>query len=240
MTHPKAPEAPAFIRWQESYTVQDPVLDEQHRVLMRTINDLYEAVRSGDAYDVNRLMEILEEYTTAHFAAEEALLRACGYEGYDDHRGLHGGMIQRTTALRAELQRARPEVHREALSFLKEWWTGHVLRADRAYAACVERFREQQRTLPPPAPRPPAEGPLARESQHAMSRVTERELYEIFKNAIAGERHAQERYRRAAELAGEGTALHAMFQRLAEMEASHQQTLLEAYAEFKEKLNAAA
>jgi hemerythrin-like metal-binding protein len=240
MARPKDAKAPVFIHWQNSYTVLDPVLDEQHRTLMEIINDLYEAVRTKDAYDANRLVGVLEDYTASHFAAEEALLRACGYEGYEDHKGLHARMIQRTVGLRAEFQKVGPEVLREALSFLKEWWAGHILKADRAYAPCLQRSRNPRGTPPSPAPRPPASGPFTRETNDAMSQVSERELYDIFKEAIAGEARAQERYRHAAELAGEGTALHTMFRRLEEMERSHEEMLHEAYAKFKEKLGAGA
>ena len=69
-----------------------------------------------------------------------------------------------------------------------------------------------------------------------MGKLTEQSLHEVFRTAIEEERRAQELYRRAAQLAGEDSRLHAMFLRLEKDERRHEETLLHDYAYFKETM----
>ena len=69
-----------------------------------------------------------------------------------------------------------------------------------------------------------------------MPRLNEKRLYEIFSIAIEEERKAQELSRTGAELAGEGTKLHAMFKRLEDEERAHEEFLMDDYAVFKKTM----
>lgn len=98
---------------------------------------MYEAVRSGDPSSLPILFERIEAYTRTHFATEEHLLQKCGYKEYDSHKRHHEWMTQKMAALRISFRTKDTIVPKEMLSFLKDWWMGHILRIDRQYASSL-------------------------------------------------------------------------------------------------------
>jgi rubrerythrin len=63
--------------------------------------------------------------------------------------------------------------------------------------------------------------------------MSEKELFDIFTNAIAAEQGAQKIYRHASALAPTGSPLAEMFRHMADDERGHEAKLQDAYAEFK-------
>ncbi|MBI5507904.1 MAG: hypothetical protein HY903_04015 [Deltaproteobacteria bacterium] len=70
-----------------------------------------------------------------------------------------------------------------------------------------------------------------------MVRLGDKTLFDIFAKAIEQERKAQDLYRQAALLAGDGTPLAEMFRHLEHEERGHESRLAEDYAQFKAKLS---
>lgn len=134
----KAVRAP-YIVWHEHYSVFDDTLDQQHQRLVALINKLYAGLRDGILPLMASLLQELEEYTREHFAAEEAILLQCGYDRLDEHRKLHEWMALKTAAMRISLKTGNKEAAKETLSFLKSWWTNHILTVDQEYTACLRR-----------------------------------------------------------------------------------------------------
>ncbi len=123
-----------FIVWKDEYSVGSAELDAQHQNLVRVINSLYNALRDGaGAPAVSAALTELEHYTVSHFQAEEQKLLECGFPDFSSHKTLHDRMRARTPGLRQELERNGDDLGRGVLSFLKSWWLGHIVGADRAY-----------------------------------------------------------------------------------------------------------
>lgn len=142
-----------FLRWREEWCVGIDIIDEGHRQLAAAIDDM--ALRFGadsggvafsaadsasvDAPAPKSLVRALARFADlagAHFAQEEALMRAIDDGGLVHHSCEH-------RLLRAELAELIREVDAEAasqlslaaLERLKHWLLSHVLDADRDLAA---------------------------------------------------------------------------------------------------------
>ena len=122
-------------QWKSSYSVGNPVLDEQHQKLLALCEEAtkYEDVMDSDGAE--RYFAILTElsyYLGTHFQTEEALLRECNYPRLAEHIAEHNEARKRFhefvyAAGRGALDR---HVLRE---YLADWWRHHILGSDMRY-----------------------------------------------------------------------------------------------------------
>lgn len=127
-----------YIVWQPSNETGIPIIDEQHRGIVSTINSLYYFIQHGDAtVAIEPTMDVLNHYTSLHFVAEEALMRAAGYPGVDEHSKVHNKLMDQVRSM----AKYRPEQEQidALLSFLKEWWLRHINQEDKQYVAMVKK-----------------------------------------------------------------------------------------------------
>src|SRR5208282_4119780 len=106
----------ATFRWTEKYSVNVAALDNQHKRLFATINELNQALASGEGKAVTEpVLQKLVDYAMSHFAAEEALLAEHGYPATASHRA------------------GKPGVPVSLILFLQTWLKEHILVTDKAY-----------------------------------------------------------------------------------------------------------
>jgi hemerythrin len=123
-----------YITWKDYYSVNDPLLDAEHKLIIDCINKLYTALqddpKQGEA--TKRVLETLVQYTHTHFEHEEKRMQEADFPKFEAHKALHDDMRRRTIALRSHLTSVTA---RDVLVFLKEWWLGHIQGEDKVYAA---------------------------------------------------------------------------------------------------------
>lgn len=67
-------------------------IDNQHKELIKRVNDLYDAIeKGGDAAGekAKESLEFLTQYTVFHFQAEENLMKTTGYPLFTEHKKIH-------------------------------------------------------------------------------------------------------------------------------------------------------
>jgi hemerythrin-like metal-binding protein len=134
----------AYIVWKNFYSVNEPSLDAQHRQVIESINDLYDAWENPEATaTTKRVLDRLVEYTQTHFDHEEKIMREAGFPEweFDAHKAQHDAMRQRTIGLRTHLTLVTA---RDVLVFLKDWWLDHIQGEDKKYAGYVELLPAHQ------------------------------------------------------------------------------------------------
>jgi hemerythrin-like metal-binding protein len=105
-------------------------MDEQHGILMDSMNELRLALVRGSGRDqVTRLLETLIEFTRMHFQSEEQLMEKTGFPGLPEHRSEHQRLLRlfRESALGAHLGeevRMRP---------LRDGYMAHIEGPDQQY-----------------------------------------------------------------------------------------------------------
>lgn len=133
----------AYMEWTEAMSVGLPELDDDHKVLIRIINQLARNV--GDQADEEVLRSSLVglmRYAEFHFAREEKVMSASDYVEIAGHKHEHVGFIDKIRDITRELEDAEdamPETINESLlAFLKEWLNHHILIVDMSYRPYVE------------------------------------------------------------------------------------------------------
>ncbi len=132
--------------WDDNFNTGLPTVDEQHRNLVRLINQLAGHVAfHADGLALDRLFDELTDYTVYHFTSEEAIWREFMPDEPDEveHRKAHASFVQEVARLRSELT-SRPliAVAEEVLGFLARWLAAHILESDRAMAYTVHALQE--------------------------------------------------------------------------------------------------
>ena len=109
-------------------------MDDQHGVLMDTLNELRLALVRGRGRDeVNEGLNRLIELTRMHFSNEERLLEQQGFPGVAEHRVAHQRLL---TEIEDAAHRAQhtDELHLHSLLvFLRDWYLNHVEVMDHKY-----------------------------------------------------------------------------------------------------------
>lgn len=124
------------IVWKPEYSVGVERLDRQHQKIISVINKLISKPRmlrtSGTIDDA--LME-LNSYVSEHFLLEEQLLGENGYPSIVQHSEKHTAYSERIADF---CMRNDKKVADELLSYLGEWWIGHILHEDMQYKSFFE------------------------------------------------------------------------------------------------------
>ncbi len=122
------------MKWTEQMSVGLPELDADHRQLIDIINGL-EHPSGGEAESVGPALVALGRYAEFHFAREERVLAACGYEALPEHQDEHRGFADKIRSYAAaDGGRSRADL----AAYLNEWLRHHILIVDMAYRPIVE------------------------------------------------------------------------------------------------------
>lgn len=124
------------LKWDSDLDTGIKEIDDQHRQIVAYINDLEQAIASGDRDAVGRDIESVVSYTVNHFAYEEQLMEAAGYRFLKTHRQVHQLFVRNASSL-AERHLAGQDVATELHEMLSKWLFGHIRNDDGHYVRAV-------------------------------------------------------------------------------------------------------
>jgi hemerythrin len=124
----------SLIEWSPAYSVKVKKMDEQHKKLVDLINQLHDAMKSGQGNTVTgMILQSLVEYTKTHFADEIRLLQANGYPDLARHQAEHDKFVKQVVEFQQKFQNGSAMLTMTILSFLKDWLVNHIQGEDRKY-----------------------------------------------------------------------------------------------------------
>jgi hemerythrin len=129
--------------WKDSYSVNVPLIDEQHKKLFSLGATLVELLKDHETTDqFHQVMDVVDElvaYTSYHFDQEEALMKKCNYPNLDKHIKEHDAFRTYLANLEFEelVHNQRSKI-REMATYVYAWIYKHVLEDDQQYASIME------------------------------------------------------------------------------------------------------
>ena len=79
-----------LLTWNHACTINVRAMDDQHGILMDTMNELRQTVvRGRGREEICALLDRLIEFTRMHFWSEEQLMEQTAFPGLADHRARH-------------------------------------------------------------------------------------------------------------------------------------------------------
>lgn len=83
---------PSKIVWNEAFSVGVPLLDQQHQQQLALLQKAADCMEDDSPSNRDVFRSLLNDaffYTSAHFLAEETLLKQCKYPNLEAHRAEH-------------------------------------------------------------------------------------------------------------------------------------------------------
>jgi len=134
-----------IVTWDESFSVDFDHIDNQHKELVKMVNDLYKACKMGalneDIVYLRTVSRALE-YARVHFSDEEKFMDMVFYPELDEHRIQHEKFvveIKKSIKLFEDGEAAPIEL----ANFLKNWLLDHIAVSDKKYAPYLAKLNQK-------------------------------------------------------------------------------------------------
>jgi len=121
--------------WNESFSVHNSDIDEQHKKLFDLINQFYDQIDLSSPKElILHLISGLKEYTIMHFHFEEEHMRNIHYAMLPEHKKEHDDLIAKVNELEKKLKSGRLLFSFEITELIKDWIKNHILDSDLKFA----------------------------------------------------------------------------------------------------------
>lgn len=122
------------IIWGENFSVGVRDLDGQHKQIVMLVNTLIEMSDTKvDSEIISDTLTKMTQYAIDHFQKEEQYMLDYGYPEYSSQRKQHQEFKKKTVDFCMETMAHKVTVPTEIFSYLKLWWTNHILQEDMKY-----------------------------------------------------------------------------------------------------------
>jgi hemerythrin len=123
-----------MFEWNNSYAIGIASIDAQHRTLFDLSAKLHQAMSAGQGKAaVGPILERLLQYTQAHFAHEERLMRIHDYPDFVAHKAQHDALTKQVADFSAKFKSGQGAITVQLLQFLKNWLVNHIKGTDMKY-----------------------------------------------------------------------------------------------------------
>ena len=140
-------EKVAKVQWDDSYLLNIPEIDAQHKRLLAIANELYDAA-TGSPEDyklkMSKVLKALTDYTVYHFTEEEKFMAKYGYPATSTHKVAHDAFVREVEIQIRRLDGGTQDDALKLYSFIVNWVLMHIARADRIWGKFVSQKLEQE------------------------------------------------------------------------------------------------
>ncbi len=133
----------AHLKWSSDLDVGVALIDEQHKRIVKYINELYDAQRAKNTAKAGEVIEDLVDYTVSHFSFEESMMEQANYPFLAAHQKVHALFIKRVSKF-IERYEAGEDVVDELLATLQKWLINHIRNEDGDYGPTVRASIKKQ------------------------------------------------------------------------------------------------
>lgn len=132
-----------FIVWTDELVTGVAAMDEQHRILINSINDANtRLIGHASAEMLEQISRDLLSYALYHFETEEEIMYKTNYaaaspEGAEEHLKQHREFSNRVVTMREGIKAGNPVSREELIDFLQDWLVKHILNVDKRLAEYV-------------------------------------------------------------------------------------------------------
>lgn len=136
-----------YIKWEKRFEIGVPLIDEQHKSLVKLCNDLHKQLMQNKALAQTDWREAFinaikqgSEYVQTHFRDEENLMKAAGFADYANHKKVHDTFTQKILTSVSTFNDASIVTAFQFVKFLYEWILSHIAHDDKLFARAVLEY----------------------------------------------------------------------------------------------------
>jgi len=128
-----------LVKWYPKFNLNIELVDEQHKLLIKMINDLYDAMQAGKERAVlGTLLNKLGIYSSMHFAREEDYLERFGYPDINQHRKEHSNFERKVYKFESDFLEGKRDLSKEIMAFLAKWLINHIIKSDKRFVSFLQ------------------------------------------------------------------------------------------------------
>lgn len=125
-----------LIVWQDYYSVKVAEIDEQHKQLIKLLNDLHDCNQNNQKANIGHILEELTDYTLYHFKTEEQYFIKFHFRGASQHFAEHSKFIKQVHDFKSEYEKDSAVLTTKILNYLRDWINHHIMESDQLYVDC--------------------------------------------------------------------------------------------------------
>lgn len=134
------------IQWDESISVNNKKMDEQHKHLFDIFNNLLDQENSEHSTYIPKLISELDEYMENHLNEEEILMQSIGYPDYENHCELHKSFKRALERLKFQVKNGElSQVGISSVALLENWLLNHIKTDDQDYGRYILNLAKKNR-----------------------------------------------------------------------------------------------
>jgi hemerythrin len=134
-----------IFQWDESLEIGIEKIDEQHRELIKRLDDLAQAVLKKQGKNkIIQMMKFMEEYGEEHFSDEEKFMKLYDFSGLSAQKKHHDKFRETTKRLIDELN-SQKDMEFFAASvqrYLIDWLILHIRSEDRKFGEFIAEYEK--------------------------------------------------------------------------------------------------
>lgn len=134
------------IVWDDSYSVDNPELDKQHKEWISIFNTLHNSLLSHSPDKTKKVtaesLKRMHEYAEYHFKFEEEYLRKIDYPKIVSHIRLHKDFASKLYQYKKDNMQGKIVLNTKIIKTLKTWLVNHILNEDQKYSAYANKNNE--------------------------------------------------------------------------------------------------
>lgn len=136
-----------FFAWDDSYAVGIPIVDDQHKELLKYGDRFSELIATGGvglkSEELESEFQKFREYLTFHFRSEEKVMEEIKYNNLGAHRREHNAILEKVAAYNTEKIKSDPVFAlTEIRSLLQSILYDHVMETDSVLGKAYRRYNK--------------------------------------------------------------------------------------------------
>jgi len=131
------------IVWSNSYSMGVKLIDDQHKGLVKFVNDLFDHANGKEKEEKLYFSTVIQQavqYIKDHFQAEERLMIGTKFPGYAEHKKVHDEFTLMVVKSVKEFESGKRLVLEKFAYFLKDWVLTHIAVMDVKYAEYFKKI----------------------------------------------------------------------------------------------------
>jgi len=121
----------SFFTWKDQYELGIESIDNDHKILVGLINEIYIALAKGEAYEiVQGIVSRLVDYAKFHFKREEDYMKLINYSEFYKHESEHIYFSKKVYNFVEKIDAGVPNITLEVITFLRDWLINHIQQTD--------------------------------------------------------------------------------------------------------------
>jgi hemerythrin len=125
-----------LVTWDKKFELNIKEIDQQHKKFIDMINVLYDACVCKVPDDVlEQTITDMSDYAFVHFRNEEKYFEKIRYKEAPSHIAEHLIFMENIGKIQEQYRQNDFALPAQVLTFLREWFTNHILNSDKKYVA---------------------------------------------------------------------------------------------------------